>query len=92
MLIATVSYGRGGYRLEVADAPLWALVVEEVALAVCCEGTGHPLCRGIGPFGFGFGQRLLSMAARRELPRWSAPITEVDVRAYFPEKLIDLES
>jgi hypothetical protein len=92
MLIATVSHSRAGSRLEVADAPLWALVIEDVALTVCCRTTGRALCRGVGPWGFGFdtGQRLLGVATRRARRRWSAPITADEVRTLFPETLIDL--
>jgi hypothetical protein len=93
MLVAHVSLSREGYRLEIVDAPLWALVVEDVALTICCQLTDHVLCRGIGPFGFGFdtGQRLLSVASRRERRRWSAPIAEDHVRTHFPEFMIDLD-
>jgi hypothetical protein len=93
MLIATIALSRAGYRLEIAEAPLWALVVEEIALTVCCRLTDHALCRGIGPHRFGFdtGQRLLSVAGRRARRRWSAPIPEDDVRRHFPELLIDLD-
>jgi hypothetical protein len=93
MLIASVSSSRAGYRLEIADAPLWALVVEDVALTICCERTGHPLCRGIGPSGFGFGagQRLLGVATRRARRRWSVPITADDVRTHFPELVVDVD-
>jgi hypothetical protein len=90
MLIASVRLSRAGYRVHVVDAPLWALVIEEIADAVCCDRTGHPVCRRVGPFAWGLGSRLMGVAARRERPRWSAPLTVEDVLTHFPESLIDL--
>jgi len=89
MLIASVRLGSAGYRVHVVDVPLWAFVIEETADALCCERTGHPVCRGVGPFGRGVGSRLMGVAGRRERPRWSAPITVAEVRASFPEFVID---
>ena len=92
MLTATVSHSRFGYRLEVASAPLWALVAEEVADALCAR-LGDPLCSGIGPSGFGrrLGQRLLSPACRRSRRLWSAPLTTEEVRIVSPWSLITLD-
>ena len=92
MLTATVSHSRLGYRLEVASAPLWALVAEEVADALCAR-LGHPLCSGIGPSGFGrrLGQRLLSPACRRSRRLWSAPLTTEEVRIVSPWSLTTLD-
>jgi hypothetical protein len=90
MLIASVRLSRAGYRVHVVDAPLWALVIEDIAHTICCDRTGHPVCRGVGPFAWGLGSRLMGAAARRERPRWSAPLTVEDVLAHFPESLIDL--
>jgi hypothetical protein len=90
MFIASIRYGRDGYRMHVSTAPLWALVAEEFAEGFCAF-FGHALCRGIPPFGLGIGQRLLSIAARRELERWSAALTEEQVRTLFPECWLDLD-
>ena len=92
MLTAAVTSSRSGYRLEVAAAPLWALVAEEIAFALCTR-LGHPLCGGIGLAGFGrrLGLRLLSPACRRSRRLWSAPLTTDEVRILAPWSLADLE-
>jgi hypothetical protein len=64
MLTTTITYGRDGYRLRVAEAPLWSVVAEDVAESLCAR-SGHPLCQGTWPIGFRLGQWLLSQASRR---------------------------
>ncbi|MCU1616974.1 MAG: hypothetical protein JWO98_4514 [Frankiales bacterium] len=90
MLTAHVWHGRDGYALHIAETPLWALVAEKIAEAVCVS-LGHPLCRGIRPIGFRFGQWLLNPAGRRQRPLWSTALTDDDVRERFPESLLSLE-
>jgi hypothetical protein len=90
MLIASIRYGRDGYRMHVSTAPLWALVAEEIAQR-CCAPLGHALCRGIPPFGLGIGQWLLGPASRRERVRWSTALMPDRVRAVFPESFLDLD-
>jgi hypothetical protein len=95
MLTAGISYSSSGYRIEVTDVPLWAIVVQEIALTLCSDRAGHALCQGRGPFGWGTGRglgpRLVSTASRRESRRWSVPVTADEVRAHYPELLLELD-
>jgi hypothetical protein len=90
MLTASIRHGRDGYCLHVAEVPLWALAAETLAESACAR-LRHPFCRGTWPIGFRFGQRLLSVAARRERERWSAPLPDDQVRQMFPGSVIDFE-
>jgi hypothetical protein len=89
MLTAHITCSRDGYRLLVADVPLWAVLAEEIAGRLCTR-LGHPLCRARWRATFALGQWLLSPAARRQRQRWSAPLDDTEVRRTFPESVIDL--
>lgn len=90
MLTSTITHSHGGYRLRVVETPLWAVVAETTAETACTR-LGHAFCQGRGPIPFWLGQRLLSVAARREQERWSAPLTDDEVRRVFPESVLDLD-
>jgi hypothetical protein len=88
MLIASISHHRDGASLHVAEAPLWALLAEEVASWLCAH-LRHALCSCPWPLGFRLGQWLLGPASRRERTRWATPLTPEQVRAHFPELALD---
>ncbi len=90
VLTTRIWSSREGYSLHVVEAPLWAYVVSEV-YATLCTRLNHRLCDIAWPPGWRIGQAMLSVASRREVRRWTTPLTDDEVRRHFPESVLDLD-
>ena len=90
VLTTHVSSSREGYSLCVVEVPLWAYAVAEAYASLCCR-LDHRLCDIAWPPAWRVGQRMLSLASRREVRRWTTPLTDDEVRQHFPESVLDLD-
>jgi hypothetical protein len=90
VLTTYVSSSREGYSLQVVEVPLWAHAVQEAYASLCCR-LHHRLCDIAWPPGWRVGQTMLSVASRREVRRWTTPLTDDEVRRHFPESVLDLD-